>query len=250
MGEKRIIETFDLTKYYNGQAAVHKLNLHVKEGEVFGFLGPNGSGKTTTLLMLLGLSSPSEGRALVCGLDPAKDSRKIKARVGYLPENVGFYTDLDAVQTLDFIADLNGIPADEAERRIQEVLELVGLKKEARKKVGAYSRGMKQRLGIAEVLIKNPSVLFLDELTLGLDPEGATKLVDLIAQLNQDKGMTVLLSSHNLYQVQRICNRVGIMINGKMVAQGSMEQLAEERLGIGDKEYSLEEIYLRYFQES
>lgn len=250
MSEKRIIETFELTKLYNGQAAVDKLSFHVNEGEIFGFLGPNGSGKTTTLLMLLGLSTPSEGRSIVCGLDPIRESIKIKSMVGYLPENVGFYPDLDAIQTLDFIADLNNIPKEEAERRIPEVLELVGLKGEARKKVVAYSRGMKQRLGIAEVLIKNPVVLFLDELTLGLDPEGATNLVDLIARLNREKGITVLLSSHNLYQVQRICDRLGIMINGKMVAQGTMEELAEEKFGIGGKDYSLEEIYLRYFQEN
>ncbi len=250
MGEDRIIETTDLTKAYNGQVAVDKLNFFVQEGEIFGFLGPNGAGKTTTLLMLLGLSTPSGGRARVCGLDPTRDSKKIKAMVGYLPENVGFYNDLDAIQTLEFIADLNQIPKDEAQGRIHEALDLVGLEAEARKKVGAYSRGMKQRLGIAEVLIKNPSILFLDEPTLGLDPEGATKLIDLIARLNSEKGITVLLSSHNLYQVQRICNRVGIMIKGRMVVQGTMDELAKEKFGLDDRQYSLEEIYLKYFQEA
>ncbi len=250
MGEDRIIETTDLTKAYNGQVAVDKLNFFVREGEIFGFLGPNGAGKTTTLLMLLGLSTPSGGRARVCGLDPTRDSKKIKAMVGYLPENVGFYNDLDAIQTLEFIADLNQIPKDEAQGRIHEALDLVGLEAEARKKVGAYSRGMKQRLGIAEVLIKNPSILFLDEPTLGLDPEGATKLIDLIARLNSEKGITVLLSSHNLYQVQRICNRVGIMIKGRMVVQGTMDELAKEKFGLDDRQYSLEEIYLKYFQEA
>ena len=133
--------------------------------------------------------------------------------------------------------------------KIDELLELVGITQDARKKTGAFSRGMKQRLGIAEVLIKDPSILFLDELTLGLDPEGALRLIDIIHSLNRDRKITVLLCSHNLHQVQRISNRVGIMINGKMIADGSIESLAREKFGVGEKEYSLEEIYMKYFQE-
>ena len=199
--------------------------------------------------MLLGLSRPSGGSAKVCGLDPLRDSWKVKRRVGYLPENVGFYADLDAVQSLEYVAGLNGIQKNKVSEKIDELLDLIGLKKDARKKVGAYSRGMKQRLGIAEVLIKDPKVLFLDEPTLGLDPDGAIRLIELVESLNRDRNITVLLSSHNLHQVQKISHRVGIMINGKMVATGSIENLAKEKFGIGEKQYSLEEIYMEYFQE-
>jgi ABC-2 type transport system ATP-binding protein len=249
MGTDIIIETVNLTRNYNHQKAVDSLSFTVNEGDVFGFLGPNGAGKTTTLLMLMGLSRPSGGSAKVCGLNPLRDSREVKRVVGYLPENVGFYADLDAVQSLEYVAGLNGIQKDKASEKIDELLDLIGLKKDARKKVGAYSRGMKQRLGIAEVLIKDPKVLFLDEPTLGLDPDGAIRLIELVESLNRDRNITVLLSSHNLHQVQKISHRVGIMINGKMVAAGSIENLAEEKFGIGEKRYSLEEIYMEYFQE-
>jgi ABC-2 type transport system ATP-binding protein len=249
METQKIIETSDLTKRYGRQTAVDHLSFQVEEGEIFGFLGPNGAGKTTTLLMLLGLSRPTEGSAKVCGLDPLREAREVKRSVGYLPENVGFYGDLDAVQSLRYIADLNGMERGEAEERIQEALKVVGLSSDTSKKVGAYSRGMNQRLGIAEVLIKDPKVLFLDEPTLGLDPDGALRLIDLIQSLNREKRITVLISSHNLYQVQKISHRVGIMINGEMVAEDSIEALAREKLGVGDETYTLEEVYMKYFQE-
>lgn len=244
-----IIETTNLTKHYGHQTAVDNLTFKVKEGEVFGFLGPNGAGKTTTLLMLLGLSRPSEGSAQICGLDPERNAREVKRIVGYLPENVGFYEDLDAVQSLEYIADLNGLNGDQFRDEILDALKEVGLSEDLEKKLGAYSRGMKQRLGIAEVLIKKPKVMFLDEPTLGLDPDGALKMIELIRSLNRDKNITVLLSSHHLHQVQKISNRVGIMIRGKMVAEGSIDDLAKEKFGVGEKEYTLEEIYLKYFQE-
>ena len=244
-----IIETVNLTKHYNRQTVVKDLSFKVNEGEVFGFLGPNGAGKTTTLLMLMGLSHPSAGSAKVCGFDPLRSARELKRIAGYLPENVGFYGDLDAVQNLKYVASLNGIQTDKASEKIDELLDLVGLKQDARKKVGAFSRGMKQRLGFAEVLIKDPKLLFLDEPTIGLDPDGALRLMELIESLNRDRQITVLLSSHNLYQVQKISHRVGIMIHGEMVAEGSIESLAKEKFGVGEKKYSLEEIYMKYFQE-
>ncbi|MBW1779466.1 MAG: ABC transporter ATP-binding protein [Deltaproteobacteria bacterium] len=244
-----IIEIIDLTKRYGHQTAVNGLNLKVKDGEIFGFLGPNGAGKTTTLLMLLGLSRSSSGSATVCGLNPTRMAREVKRRVGYLPENVGFYGDMDAVQSLEYVAGLNGIGRVAAREKIEELLDLVGLTADARKKTVAYSRGMKQRLGIAEVLMKDPEVLFLDEPTLGLDPEGAIQIVSLIQSLNRNRNITVLLSSHNLHQVQKISHRVGIMIGGNLIAEGSIDALAEEKFGVGEKEYSLEEIYLKYFQE-
>ena len=244
-----IIETTNLTKHYGHQTAVDKLTFQVKEGEIFGFLGPNGAGKTTTLLMLLGLSRSSEGSAKVCGLEPERKAREVKRMVGYLPENVGFYEDLNAIQSLEYIANLNGLNGDQIRDKILDALKEVGLSEDLEKKVGAYSRGMRQRLGIAEVLIKDPKVMFLDEPTLGLDPDGASKIIELIRSLNRDRNITVLLSSHHLHQVQRITNRVGIMIRGKMVAEGSIDDLAKEKFGVGEKEYSLEEIYLKYFQE-
>jgi ABC-2 type transport system ATP-binding protein len=249
MEANAIIGTVHLTKHYNRQTAVNDLNFKVNEGEVFGFLGPNGAGKTTTLLMLMGLSHPSAGSAKVCGFDPLRHAREIKRIAGYLPENVGFYGDLDAVQNLEYVASLNGIQTHKASEKIDELLDLVELTQDARKKVGAFSRGMKQRLGFAEALIKDPKVLFLDEPTIGLDPDGALRLMEFIKSLNRDRQITVLLSSHNLYQVQKISHRVGIMIHGRMVAEGTIDSLAKEKFGVGEKEYSLEEIYMKYFQE-
>ena len=249
MEPQKIIETQDLTKRYGRQIAVENLTFQVEEGEIFGFLGPNGAGKTTTLLMLLGLSRPTEGSAKVCGRDPVREAREVKQLVGYLPENVGFYGDLNAMESLEYIANLNGMERRTAQKRIQEALEVVGLSSDTSKKVGAFSRGMSQRLGIAEVLLKDPKVLFLDEPTLGLDPDGALPLIELIQSLNRDRNITVLLSSHNLYQVQKICHRVGIMIKGKMVAEGSIEELARDKFGVGDEKYTLEQIYMKYFQE-
>jgi ABC-2 type transport system ATP-binding protein len=248
--EQVVVQTANLTKRYREQVAVDHLSFEVKEGEVFGFLGPNGAGKTTTLLMLLGLTRPTEGSALVCGMEPVRNAREVKRMVGYLPENVGFYSDLDAIESLQYVANLNGInDRDRVQEKIREVLAIVGLSEDARKKVGAYSRGMRQRLGIAEVLIKDPKVMYLDEPTLGLDPDGALKMIELIKKLNEERNITVLLSSHHLQQVQRLSHRVGIMIKGRMVAQGSIDTLAKEKFGVGEKEYTLEEIYMKYFQE-
>lgn len=250
METEAIVSTENLTKKYNAQVAVDQLSFCVNKGEIFGFLGPNGAGKTTTLLMLLGLTEPSAGKAEVLGLDPVRDPIKVKQMIGYLPENMGFYRDLNAVQTLRLIADLNGLSRDMADERVENALKAVGLLKEAEKSVGAYSRGMRQRLGIAEVLVKEPRIAFLDEPTLGLDPDATNRMMELIESLCQEKNMTVLLSSHFLHQAQKICTRVGIMIGGRMVAQGPMDQLAREKLGVGKEQYTLEEIYMKYFREA
>ncbi len=250
MEAKPVIETEALTKVYHGRTAVDRLTLRVNEGEMFGFLGPNGAGKTTTLLMLLGLIEPTSGKARVLGVDPTRNPITVKAHIGHLQENMGFYSDLNAVQMLRFVADLNQIPSDAADTRIEEALEMVGLHEEAGKRISTYSRGMRQRLGIAEVLIKEPQIAFMDEPTLGLDPDGTNRMMDLIERLSQERNMTVLLSSHMLHLVQRICHRVGIMIKGKMVGCGPLDQLAEEKLGIGTETYTLEKIYMKYFQEA
>jgi ABC-2 type transport system ATP-binding protein len=163
---------------------------------------------------------------------------------------MGFYNEPNAWQMLDFVADLNAMPADETRVRSEEALKTVGLYEEAHKKINAYSRGMRQRLGIAELLIKEPKVAFLDEPTLGLDPDATNRMMDLIERLCQERNMTVLLSSHMLHLVQRICNRVGIMIKGRLVACGPLDQLAKEKLGVGTEAYTLEQIYMKYFQEA
>ncbi len=249
MAQKPIIEAKQLTKVYNGRPAVDRLDLAVYEGEIFGFLGPNGAGKTTTLLMMLGLTEPTGGSVRVMGLDPARHPLEVKARIGYLQENMGFYRDLTGRQSLAYIAELNGLDRQTAEERIREALEAVAMTAAADRKIVTYSRGMRQRLGIAEVLIKKPKIAFLDEPTLGLDPEATNRMMELIRDLCRRHNMTVVLSSHFLHQIQKICRRVGIMIDGRLVAQGPIEQLARERLGVGDRTYSLEEIYMHYFQE-
>ena len=251
MDREVIITTEGLTKQYGSQIAVNHLNLTLYEGEVFGFLGPNGAGKTTTILMFLGLTEPTSGKVEVIGFDPTRDPFHVKEKVGYLPENVGFYDDMDARQNLRFIARLNRIPDKVSQPLIDETLNLVGLLDEAKKKVGLYSKGMRQRLGIAEVLIKEPKLVFLDEPTIGLDPDGTNRMLDLIRSLSRDRKMTVFLSSHLLDQVQQVCDRVGIMIKGDLVALGPIEELAKKKLGLGDKEaYTLEEIYMKYFKEA
>ena len=250
MEKQIVIRMEELTKRYGSYAAVDHLNLQVPEGEVFGFLGPNGAGKTTTMLMLLGLTEPTSGTVRVCGFDPAREPLKVKEVIGYLPENVGFYEDMDARQNLRYIARLNGIPDRISGERIGRLLEKVDLAKEGDKKVGSYSKGMKQRLGIAEVLIKEPKVVFLDEPTIGLDPDGTNRMLDLIQSLSKERNMTIFFSSHLLDQVQHISDEIGIMIKGKLVATGPISELAHRGLGVEAGEmFSLEEIYMKYFKE-
>ena len=249
MERETVIKIEQLTKRYGAQTAVDNLSLEVAEGEIFGFLGPNGAGKTTTMLMLLGLTEPTAGTVRVCGYDPAREPLKVKEVIGYLPENVGFYEDMDARQNLRYIARLNRIPDAVSGPRIDRLLEEVDLAKEADKKVGSYSKGMRQRLGIAEVLMKDPQVVFLDEPTLGLDPDGTQRMLEMIRSLSHSQGITVFFSSHQLDQVQRISNRVGIMLQGNLVGVGPMDDLAKRKLGVDQAQYTLEEIYMQYFQE-
>jgi ABC-2 type transport system ATP-binding protein len=227
LGKKIVVETKDLTKKYDGVTVVDRLNLRIAENEVFGLLGPNGAGKTTTILMLLGLTEPASGTASIFGFNPTREPLRAKRLIGYLPENVGFYNDLTARENLQFIAELNGVSWAEGDKRINELVEVVGIKDSADLAVGKFSRGMKQRLGIADVLIKKPKIVFLDEPTAGLDPKGINQLLDLVASLPQ-KGTTVVLSSHQLQQVQKICHRVGIMSKGKLVIEGSLDELTKK----------------------
>ncbi len=220
-----VIETTNLTKRYRDKVVVNELNLKVDQGEIFGFLGPNGAGKTTTILMLLGLSEPTQGHASVCGFNPTRQPIEVKKLVGYLPENPGFYEDMSARENLRYIARLNLISDDESNRSITNLLEQVGLADDGNRLVNEFSRGMKQRLGIAEVLVKIPKVVILDEPTLGIDPDGATRILDLITGLSRDRGLTVLLSSHLLHQVQETCHRIGIIVKGRLIVQGALDQL-------------------------
>lgn len=226
-----VVETRDLTKMYGDVAAVDRLNLRVAEGEIFGFLGPNGAGKTTTILMLLGLTEASSGTARVCGLDPLKEALKVRRITGYLPENVGFYEDMTGRENLGYTASLNGIHYSRGKGKIDDVLSLVGLSDRANDKVEKYSKGMKQRLGIADVLIKDPKVVFLDEPTIGIDPDGVRRILDIISHMSRDKKITVFLSSHLLHQVQTICSRIGILVKGRLVAEGPIARLGKEVLG-------------------
>jgi len=226
-----VIEIKDLTKTYDNITAVNKLNLEIGESEIFGFLGPNGAGKTTTILMLLGLTEPTSGTVSICGFNATREPLQVKRITGYVPEKVGFYEDLTVHYNLLYTAWLNNIPEQQIEDRIKTALKTVGLPNAVNRKVQQLSHGMKQRLAIADVLVKNPRVVILDEPTSGIDPEGVVQLLELIRKIAQEQGMTVILSSHQLPQVQRICTRVGILSKGKMIAEGPLDQLGRKAFG-------------------
>lgn len=228
MNKNVMIKTENLTKNYDDVTAVNSLNLEIFEGEIFGLLGPNGAGKTTTILMLLGLTEPTEGVATINGYNTTKESIHIKKMVGYLPDHVGFYEDMTARENLRFTGRLNNLSDNEIETRIDTLLERVKLSDVSDRKVGTYSKGMRQRLGIADTLMKDPKVIILDEPTIGLDPAGINEMLDLIADLARKDRRTVLISSHQLYQIQKICDRVGIFVKGKLLAVGPIDTLGEK----------------------
>jgi ABC-2 type transport system ATP-binding protein len=230
--ERIRIRTRGLTKHYGDLVAVDHLDLDVRAGEIFGLLGQNGAGKTTTILMLLGLTEPTSGAARVMGLDPARGPLEVKRRVGYMPDSVGFYGDMTGRQNLRYTARLNRIERDLAEATIDEVLDQVGLTARADDRVETYSRGMLQRLGIADALVKDPDVLILDEPTTAIDPLGVVEVLDLLRRLVRERGMAILLSSHLLNQVQSVCDRIGIFAAGRLIGQGTMAELAA-RFGEG-----------------
>ena len=277
-----VLDAKNLTKLYNHTKAVDSINLQIEEGEIFGFLGPNGAGKTTTILMALGLTEPTSGEINVFGYNSTREPLKVKKITSYLPENVGFYEDLTAQENLKYITRLNGIPEKKADAKIEEVLKNVGLQDVAQVEVGKYSKGMKQRLGMAAVLVKEPKLAILDEPTTGIDPKGVEEILELIVRMSREQNITVLLSSHLLYQVQKICTKIGIISQGRIVAQGTIEEigkslLKEEKedllevkvankltpalvesikqiegvMGVEKKspDHSLEEIYIKYFRE-
>ena len=225
-----VIETNELTKIYGSGreavTAVDHVNLQIERGIISGILGPNGAGKTTLIMMLTGLVLPSSGSAKVFGYDIIKDSMKIRRKVGLLPEGFGFYDHLTARQNLNYIAALNDIPKSERDKRVNEALKAVALEEFADRKVNAFSRGMTQRLGIAQTLIKDPELLILDEPTAGVDPEGARVFKDLIYKLNE-QGKTILICTHLLHEVGPLCNHVAIMHRGKFVVQGRVGEIVK-----------------------
>ena len=237
-----ILETINLTKKFGDFTAVNHINFKIREGEVFGLLGHNGAGKTTTLNMLAGLMLPTEGTAKVSGHDIIEAPLEARRRIGLLPDNPGNYPNLTARQNLEFFAELADLSKDVAVKRIDELLELVGLTEWRDKKVEIFSRGMRQRLGLAQCLVRDPDVLFFDEPTLGIDPEGTREIRELIRRLAEE-GKAILICSHLLNEVSRVCDRVAIMRWGKIVAMGTIPEL-RERLGLGNQ-IELEEIFIQ-----
>jgi ABC-2 type transport system ATP-binding protein len=225
-------ETMGLTKRYpltwkrKVLVALDHLNLQVKPGEVFGLLGPNGSGKSTTIKLLLGLIIPSEGAARIFGMPP--DSIEARRRVGFLPENPYFYGFLNGDETLRFYGKLCGVTGPTLDKRIEELIELVGLQNGRERPLRSYSKGMLQRIGLAQAMIHDPDLLFLDEPTAGVDPLGSAQIRDLILRLKK-MGKTVIFSSHLLDQVQEVADRVAIFSLGKKVLEGSIDTLLTER---------------------
>jgi len=227
-----VIEARGLLKLYGTTPAVDAIDLSIRRGEIFGLLGPNGAGKTTTILMLLGLTETSGGSVDVLGFDPVRQPLEVKRRVGYLPDAVGFYDHLTARENLLYIARLLDIPRRETNARILEALKSVQLADVVDKRVATYSRGMRQRLGIAEIVMKRAEVAILDEPTSGLDPHATFELLEMIRGLKK-AGVAVLISSHLLDRVQSVCDRVALFNRGKIALMGTVVELANKVLGAG-----------------
>jgi ABC-2 type transport system ATP-binding protein len=227
-----VISARGLRKDYGSTAAVAGIDLDIQRGEIFGLLGPNGAGKTTTILMVLGLTESTGGSVSVLGHDPVREPLAVKRRVGYLPDAVGFYDNLTARENLRYTLRLAGMRRIEAERRIEEAMTRVRLADVVDRRVATYSRGMRQRLGIAEIVAKNAEIAILDEPTSGLDPQATLELLDMIRDLKSD-GVAVLLSSHLLDRVQSICDRVALFSRGAIVLQGTVKELGQQVLGAG-----------------
>lgn len=231
MADDAVIRTRMLTKTYTDfwgrprVTALHPLDFEVRPGEVFGLLGPNGSGKTTTIKLLLGLIGATAGDAFVFGRDPS--DQQVKHRIGYLPEETYLYKFLDAEETLRFFGNLFNLPRDVLNRRIGELIELVGLAQARRRRLGEYSKGMARRLGLAQALINDPDLVILDEPTSGLDPIGSAEVKDMILRL-KERGKTVLLCSHLLADVEDVCDRIAILSQGKLREMGRVDELLVE----------------------
>jgi ABC-2 type transport system ATP-binding protein len=225
-----VVHAEALTKRYGGVTAVDRLDLSIEKGDVFGLLGPNGAGKTTTILMMLGLTEPTSGSITTAGFDPLRQPLEVKRRVGYLPDAVGFYDHMTGRDNLRFTARLGRLPQDQIEQSITQALDRVHLADAADRPVKTYSRGMRQRLGIAEILMRKVELAILDEPTSGLDPQTTREFLDLIRSL-KGEGMTIVLSSHLLDLVQSICDRVALFSNGRVGLTGRVDDLMRDVLG-------------------
>ena len=232
-----IILTNNLTKKYKNDIALQNLNLKIDKGEIFGFLGHNGAGKTTTVSMLTTLINPTSGTASICGYDTQTESIEVQKRIGYLPENVKFYDNLTIYENLEYLAKLSGI--DNPKEKIDEVLRFIDFTGYENKKLGEFSKGMRQRIGIAQAILHDPEVLFLDEPTSGLDPMGIKKLREIIIKLNKEKGMTIFMNTHLLSEVAKTCTTIGVLNHGKLIYLDSLENTMKKF----KDESSLEEIY-------
>lgn len=232
-----------LTKSYGKVQAVSELRLEIKRGEIFGFLGHNGAGKTTMVNMLTTLLAPSAGSASVAGFDIIKEAKEVRKRIGYLPENVQLYETLTAKENLAYFGKLSGIR--DPEKRIDEVLAFLGASGYGDKRIGACSKGMRQKIGIAQAILHEPGVLFLDEPTAGLDPTGIKQLREVILQLNKERGMTIFMNTHLLSEVTKTCSYIGVLRYGKLIYSDS---LAETMKRFPD-EGSLEDIYISIQEE-
>ncbi|SDX28900.1 ABC-2 type transport system ATP-binding protein [Marininema mesophilum] len=222
-----IIQTERLTKKYGGHASVNNVNLQVAKGEVYGFLGPNGAGKTTTIKMLLGLAKPTKGSVTIFGRDIQEDRKNILRQVGSLVESPTYYGHLSGRDNLKVIAQVLGLP----KKNIEEALQMVRLTKDADRLVKGYSLGMKQRLGIAVALLAKPQLLILDEPTNGLDPAGIREIRELISRLPEEQGVTILISSHLLSEIEQVATSVGIIFRGQLIFQDSLEVLKQRAKG-------------------
>ncbi len=234
-----MLETNHLTKKYGDFTAVSDLNLSVHKGTIFGFLGHNGAGKTTTLSMLTTLILPSDGSALIGGYDVVKDNLKVRSLLGYLPENIMLYGDLTAAENLKFFGRLSGV--DKLDTRIDDVLTLLGLWEWKNRKVKTFSKGMRQRIGIAQAVLHKPEILFLDEPTSGLDPQGTRDMHDILLKLNRELGTTIFMNTHILSEVTKICTDIGIISKGRLLLADSLINI-EKRF---PEAKSVEEIYFK-----
>ena len=222
-----MIRVENLTKDYGSRRAISNLNFEAEQGEVVGFLGPNGAGKTTTMRILTGYMPPTDGTAIVAGYDVVNESLEARKRIGYVPETVPLYTDMTAVEYLEFMAELRHIP--NATDRAYDTLKMVGLENRAESFIGSLSKGMRQRVGLAQALIHQPEVLILDEPTIGLDPAQVVEVRNVIKEIGKQR--TVLLSTHILSEAQQICDRVLIINKGKIVAEDTPENLQARLTG-------------------
>jgi ABC-2 type transport system ATP-binding protein len=240
----KTLEINNLTKKFGTFIAVNNLSLNLDQGEVFGLLGHNGAGKTTTINIIVGLLSPTLGSVKVNGHDVEKEPLEARRDIGLLPDNVGIYPNLTAKQNLLYFSELAGVPKQKATENVTALLELVKLGDWGNVRAEKFSRGMKQRLGIAQSLVRDPKLLLFDEPTLGIDPEGTRDMRELITNLAKERGKTILMTTHLLHDAGQVCDHIGIMKKGELIASGTLQDLRVQ-IGAGNND-DLEELFIKY----